>query len=141
MPDLGVFEIERPQPRSDILLHGGESGRVVGEADEDQPLNDPDVHSVEPEFGPIEVLRHPSGMQERPVKPVAPLVIRADEGLRVTRQGRADPRTAVPAHVEERPDRSVRRANNDDRLTRDRAGEVVPGSKDQGGRARIEPMA
>src|SRR3954453_21777026 len=88
--DLGLPQPVRGEVGLDPGAEGLEVGRLVGEADEDEPADAAGVEAPEAVRARIEPLAHVAAPNEATVEAVAPLMVRADEPRRPALGGRAD---------------------------------------------------
>jgi hypothetical protein len=121
-----VLETVGPQGLGQVGLDLRERRRVGREVDEDETGKDFHVQTPEPQRRAIEGRRHVRGSPQRAVEAVGPAVIAADEPRLVPRGLVADPRAAMPAHVEQRVHATVGGADDDDGLAGHLEQEIVP---------------
>ena len=140
--DPGAFDPVRRDVRADVLRDDVEVRRVVpGKAEVDEPLEHPHPAGMEAVRLGVESARHTARPDATPVEPVAPGMVWTDEPRGVALGLGTDPRSAVPAYVEERPHLAFPAAQHDDRLARDLVEEVVAGVRDPGDVVGEQPFA
>ena len=104
-------------------------GRGLGQADEDQPVPDLDVRAMEAPVRVVEVraVGRPGDVDQAPVEPVRPLVVRADEPPDSALRLLAEAVAAVPARVEEGVQDSGAVSDHDEALPGHLVDDVVAG--------------
>src|SRR5687767_3957455 len=124
---LCAVELVGSERRGHIALELFERRRVGGEVDEYEPLENPAMQPAQTQARAVEALSHVRGCAQRAVEPVRPAVIAAREARCVTCCLVADPRAAMPAHVQQGIDMALRIAHDDHGLPRDLEQKEIPG--------------
>src|SRR5262249_13510228 len=125
----------------DVALDLVEARGIVGQAEEDQPFENPDVATMETELRAVEVRRHVARGEESPVRRVHPGMVGTDEPGGAAGLFETEARAAVAAHVEQRVNAIPLPADHDDRLRADAHQEVVPRPGNAADVARDQPVA
>src|SRR5215475_738131 len=76
-------QLVHAEVRCEVIFDRGEIGALFRKTNKDEPLHDTNARRMQPEFTRLEALRHTEGLHQRSVKPVSPLMVRADEALDV----------------------------------------------------------
>src|SRR5262249_30046851 len=123
--DLGAVQAMRPSLPLDRPAGRPEIGRLIRQADKDQPLDDLDMSLVQRVVAaPGNVPHEPRGRQVA-VALVDPLMVGPNQLGCMTRTRLANLRAAVPAGIEEGANDAVIAADHDERVPADLKREII----------------
>ena len=117
--DFPQMQLVRRQHRLELVVEVVERGRRLRQAHVDGAGDGAQRHRAQVVLGRVEVGRHAGRVDQLALQVVGPLMVRAHEAGALRQPVRADLRAAVPAGIEERPQRVVPAAHHHDRRAAD----------------------
>jgi hypothetical protein len=125
MTDLGSAQIIGFETRHDVAGEGTEIRGLIRQIDEDKSFRHSALGAMQPDVGQIEVCSHVPGMDQGASTVIDPLVVRANQFLRVSPLLLTNLRAAMLAHIEQRMDATIVCPDDNDGFICDLVKEII----------------